>query len=36
MFKGSITALVTPFKGDKLDENAYEKFIGKNNWKMQS
>ena len=27
MFKGSITALVTPFKGDKLDENAYEKFI---------
>lgn len=27
MFKGSITALVTPFKGDNLDENAYEKFI---------
>ena len=27
MFKGSITALVTPFKGDKLDENGYEKFI---------
>jgi len=27
MFKGSITALVTPFNGDNLDENAYEKFI---------
>ncbi len=27
MFKGSITALVTPFKGDNLDLNAYEKFI---------
>tara|TARA_B100000886_G_C20415746_1_gene489190 strand:+ start:699 stop:1571 length:873 start_codon:yes stop_codon:yes gene_type:complete len=27
MFKGSITALVTPFKGDNLDINSYEKFI---------
>ena len=27
MFKGSITALVTPFKGDNLDINAFEKFI---------
>ena len=27
MFKGSITALVTPFNGDNLDENAYEKII---------
>ena len=27
MFKGSITALVTPFKNNKLDEDSYEKFI---------
>ena len=27
MFKGAITALITPFKGDKLDEAAYSKFI---------
>ena len=27
MFKGSITALVTPFEGDNLDLSAYEKFI---------
>ena len=27
MFKGSITALVTPFKGDNLDIYAFEKFI---------
>jgi len=27
MFKGSITALVTPFKGDNLDINAFEKFV---------
>jgi 4-hydroxy-tetrahydrodipicolinate synthase len=27
MFKGSITALVTPFKGENLDINAFEKFI---------
>ena len=27
MFKGSITALVTPFKEGILDHNAYEKFI---------
>ncbi|MEK9680276.1 MAG: 4-hydroxy-tetrahydrodipicolinate synthase [Pelagibacteraceae bacterium] len=27
MFKGSITALVTPFKGNNLDLDAYEKFI---------
>ena len=27
MFKGSITALVTPFKNNKLDEESYEKFI---------
>lgn len=27
MFKGSITALVTPFKDGKLDIGAYERFI---------
>ena len=27
MFKGSITALVTPFKNNQLDEDSYEKFI---------
>ena len=27
MFKGSITALVTPFKGENIDRLAYEKFI---------
>lgn len=27
MFKGSIVALVTPFKGDKIDEAAYRKLI---------
>jgi len=27
MFKGSITALVTPFKNNKLDADSYEKFI---------
>ncbi len=27
MFKGSITALVTPFKDNKLDVNSFEKFI---------
>ena len=27
MFKGSITALVSPFKGNNLDLEAYEKFI---------
>lgn len=27
MFKGSITALITPFKGGKVDENAYEAII---------
>ena len=27
MFKGSITALVTPFKNNQLDQDSYEKFI---------
>ena len=27
MFKGSITALVSPFKGNNLDLEAFEKFI---------
>ena len=27
MFKGSIVALVTPFKGDQIDENAYAKLV---------
>jgi 4-hydroxy-tetrahydrodipicolinate synthase len=27
MFKGSITALVTPFKDNKLDVISFEKFI---------
>ena len=27
MFKGSIVALVTPFKGDKVDEAAYKKLV---------
>lgn len=27
MFKGAITALITPFKGDVVDEKAYQNFI---------
>jgi 4-hydroxy-tetrahydrodipicolinate synthase len=27
MFKGSITALVTPFSGDRIDEKAFQSFI---------
>lgn len=27
MFKGSITALITPFKGGKIDWSAFEKFV---------
>jgi len=27
MFRGSYTALVTPFRGDAIDETAYERFI---------
>ena len=27
MFKGSIVALVTPFKGDRVDEAAYKKLV---------
>jgi len=32
MFKGSIVALVTPFKGDRVDEAAYKKLI---DWQIQ-
>ena len=27
MFRGSITALITPFKGNELDETAFSKFV---------
>lgn len=27
MFKGAITALITPFKGDRVDEKAYQNFV---------
>jgi len=28
MFKGSLTALITPFRGGQVDESAYERLIG--------
>ena len=33
MIRGSITALVTPFKGDELDEQAFQDFI---EWQIAS
>ena len=31
MFRGSITALITPFKNDKVDERAFQEFV---NWQI--
>lgn len=32
MFKGSMTALVTPFKGDKIDEDSFGRFV---EWQLE-